>query len=308
MKNISIESSFKSNNPESSLWSWIYRYSAITVVLCMFCSTIVSAQDKQTSTLDKEVAPLRLGLLPHLSSELLLKKYKGLITYLEKNLQRRVVVHTAPNFKTYMKRAEQGRYDLYLTAPHLAAYHENEHKHHRIAGFNKSLQAVIVVSEDSKYTSLSDLQGMTVAAPDFLAVSTLLGEVTFMQKNIQPGKDILIKYTPSHNNALHSVADSQADAAIAGAPAFKITTSMKKLKKPLRILAKTQAIPQMMFMSPHRIPKQQLDSYREVLLNINNDEAGKAFIESVPFGSLKVISDEDMHALSGMVQLLKQRM
>jgi len=223
-------------------------------------------------------------------------------------LQRRIIVQTAPNFNIYTKRAIQGRYDLYLTAPHLAAFLESKYGHKRVVKFSNRLRGVIVVARDSAYQRLSDLRGKVVAAPDELSVSAMLGEVTFLRNQINPQTDLILKYTPSHNNALHAVALGKADAAIAGLPAFKITTAGSKLKRPLRILSKTHSIPQMMFMTPARVSKSEREKFKQVLLNITNDATGKAFVESVPFGHFSLITDRDMQELSDFVLILEQRL
>jgi len=314
MKNLFSALDLKKTNAHSITWTEMLRpcvmFITITAILWLTFIYNASAQDNQKPILSNKVTPLRLGLLPHWSSDLLLKRYRNLIVYLEKKLQRPVLVHTAPNFKTYIKRAAQGRYDLYLTAPHLAAYHESQNQHHRIARFKKSFHTVIAVEEYSPYEKLDDLRGKFITAPDLLAAGTLQGEVAFIKNGFNLTKDISIKYTPSHNNALYSLANKKSDAAIAGIPAFKIVSKATKLKKPLRILTRTPSIPHMMFMSPAHIPQEQIIKYQNALLSIHNDETGKAFLESVPFGThgLTEITDKDMRDLSDFVRLLKQRL
>lgn len=281
-----------------------YGYYTLLLILLLGHINNSSAQSIQEAKNPQQVAPLHLGLLPHLSSNLLLKKYQKLIRYLEERLQRRVVVHTAPNFKIYIQRVIEGRYDLYLTAPHLAAYHESEQGHQRIAVFGNTLRGLIVVTKDSSYTQLSDLQGKVFYTPDKLAVISLLGEVTLQDNNI----DLTINHSSSHNNAMHAVASGKADAAIVGDAAYRITLNNKKLKKPLRVLTKTESIPSMMFMTPGRTSDQERETFTRTLLSIENYALGRDFIESVPFDKFKPITDLHMQRLANMVTLLKQRL
>lgn len=251
---------------------------------------------------------VRLGLLPHLSTPITIKKYKPLIAYLEQQLQQSIVVTTAPDYKTFIRRAEKGDFDLYLTAPNMAAYHEKHDKHVRIAKFTEKLQGVIVVAEGSPYQSLADLKGKTMATPDIMAVITSLGEVTLIENGIIPDQDIHIRYTESHNNSLQSVVKGQTDAAIVGYPAYKIITSDSKLLKPVRILMKTKVIPHLMFMSPPSVPFQEREKYKSSLLKFTANGAGKEFFSAAPFDNIGVITDEDMADLKGLLTILEQRL
>lgn len=269
--------------------------------MILFGAASINAQE---STASKQTTALSLGLLPHLSPNLLLKKYEKLVQYLEHQLQRKIVVHTAPNFKTYIQRATEGRYDLYLTAPHMAAYHEAENAHRRVAVFNKNLFGFIAVLKDSSFENLSDLQGKTVSMADPMAVITLLGEAVLLKNNVET----TVHYAPTHNSALHSVAFDQAEAAIVGGHAYQITTESGNLRKPLRLLGKTDPIPHMMFMASNQVAGDEYEALKSALLDIENEATGRAFIHDVPFGTLIPITDQHMQSLSGMVMLLKQRL
>jgi hypothetical protein len=49
-----------------------------------------------------------------------MKRYAPFVNYAGEQLQRPISVATAPNFPTYVKRAHNNKYDLYVTAPHFA--------------------------------------------------------------------------------------------------------------------------------------------------------------------------------------------
>jgi len=254
------------------------------------------------------VKPIRLGLIPHLSTQIMMKKYRPLINYLQEEMNQPIIAITAPNFKTYIERVKNGDFDIYMTAPNMAAYHEKHNQHIRIVKFTQQLQGVIVVAEDSPYHSLDDLKGKSIAAPDVMAVITSLGEVTFKENGIDPKNDIHIKYTPSHNNALQSVAEEKADAAILGYPAYKIITSSSKLRKPMRILIKTKVIPHMMFMTPPSVPVEERERLQAAMLKFSSTDAGKQFFAGVPFKDMAVITDEDMQRLEDLLLILEDNL
>jgi ABC-type phosphate/phosphonate transport system substrate-binding protein len=67
-----------------------------------------------------EPPPWQMGVLPYLSGERLFEVFLPMKDYLEVQLKRRIVMSTAPDFKTYVQRAARGDYDIYQTAPHFA--------------------------------------------------------------------------------------------------------------------------------------------------------------------------------------------
>lgn len=124
-----------------------YSMRLVNFILLCLCITMSANIMAQTSVSDTDIKkPLRLGLIPHLSTKLLLQKYGPLINYLEQELQRPVIVNTAPNFRTFIDRVIRGDFDIYLTAPSMAAYHEKHNKHWRLAKFSQKIQGAIVVT------------------------------------------------------------------------------------------------------------------------------------------------------------------
>ena len=280
----------------------------LLLLVCFCISMAMNTYAQLAASNTSGNKPLRLGLLPHLNTQVTIEKYTPLINYLQTELQRQVIFTTAPDFKTYIQRAENDDFDLYLTAPNIAAYHEKHDKHLRVAKFTEKLQGVIVVAEDSPYHSLDDLEGKTMATPDIMAVITSLGEVTLLENGIVPGKDIQIMYTDSHNKSLQSVVTNKADAAVVGYPSYKIITTRTKLRKPVRILIETKKIPHLMFMSPPGVSLQERELFKSALKKFSSSDAGGTFFSGLPFKGISTISDADMMSLKELLKLLEQRL
>ena len=64
--------------------------------------------------------PLVFGVFPNMTAKQIVETYQPLATALEKKLQRRVIVYSARDFRTFVERTRKGEYDILLTAPHLA--------------------------------------------------------------------------------------------------------------------------------------------------------------------------------------------
>jgi len=101
-----------------------------------------------TSALAAEPPPLQMGVLPYLSSERLFEYFLPMKEYLETQMQRRIVLTTAPDFKTYVRRAARGDYDIYQTAPHFALLAEVEHGYRRASRLTRELDGDVIVRRD----------------------------------------------------------------------------------------------------------------------------------------------------------------
>ena len=107
-----------------------------------------------------EPPPLEMGVLPFLSSERLFEDFLPMKKYLETQLKRRVVMSTAPDFKSYVQRAAHGDYDIYETAPHFALLAETTQGYRRVSRFTRELDGYVVVRSDSSVQRIEELNDL----------------------------------------------------------------------------------------------------------------------------------------------------
>ena len=253
-----------------------------------------------------EPPPLQMGILPYLSSERLFENFLPLKDYLETQLQRRVILSTAPNFKTYFQRATRGDYDLYFTAPHLALLAEKDYGHQRVSRFSQELGGIVVVRRDSLVQRIQDLRGRTVVAPDDLAIIAILGENLLKQNGLLPTSDYRWLRSSSHNNALLTIYRQGADAALVDSGMLKQLPA--EISQKLRILSRTRTLPNIMAMTPLRLTRVETVRLQSAVLAFTRDGAGQKFFAATNFGDMKPISDADMARLRPYLKVTRQRL
>ena len=284
----------------------MYRKLINTLLIVLSVFSINNYVYAESSAVKLDTQPLTIGLLPHLNIKVLLKVYGPLIKYLEQTLQRKVVVATGPNFHEYYKSSSQGKYDLYLTAPHHAAYAELHDKALRLAKFSRPLYSVFLVNKNSRFQTIDDLRGSVIATPDHLSVIAIVGELTLVQHGLSLKDDVTIKYSDTHSNAMTLVAVNAVDAAIVGVSAFDKMN--KKVTKKLRILTKSNVIPHMMFMAKSEMPSTEYQKIKKVILDFNAKGKGKKFFSDSVFGDMQGITDDDMQKLIPLTSILSDRL
>lgn len=253
-----------------------------------------------------KLPPLRVGLLPSLSTERLVTLFAPLRDYLQEKLHRPVILLTAPSYDIYMQRAANFEYDLYFTAPHMAALAETDSGYRRISLMNRELRGYVLVRQDSAIHTLNDLQGHLIAMPESTAIITILGESLLQEHGLRPGKNIRVEYTPSHNNAIHALSSSKADAAIVSGGIYDATPPDKR--QGLNILAKTKTLSYVMFMASPKLPERDYQQLHRVMLQFTAKGPGKEFFEKSKYGDMGEIRDQDMQQLKPYVKILQQRL
>lgn len=279
------------------------RPASVLMVLITLCGLPAAGLAEPQSVSAKK--PLQFGLLPYLSTRRLFETYVPIKLYLEKTLNRTVIMSTAANFRTYIARARRGDYDLYLTAPHFAALAEAESGYRRVSRVTRELHGNVVVAKNSPIRHVSDLRGKIIATPDKLAIITIMGEHLLKVHGLTPGKDVTVKHTPSHNNAILAVVKGEADAAVAAA--FVYENMPADVRAKLRLLSRTMTVPSIMFMASPKLPEGEYKKLRRTMLKFTASGPGKAFFEKSRLGNMTAITDRDMQRLAPYVRDLAER-
>lgn len=115
--------------------------------------------------------PLVFGVFPNLTARQTIVTYRPLADVLERHLQRRVILFSARNFKTFVERTRQGEYDILLTAPHLAWLARQDAGYRPLLKYAQPARGLLVVKADSPFAEPAALRGRTIATPDLIAVA-----------------------------------------------------------------------------------------------------------------------------------------
>ena len=272
----------------ASLWI------ALSFGLSLPCALAVESTD-----------PLEIAILPYLSTRAVLKTYAPMQKYLERHLRRPVLLVTAPDMQTFVKRTQQGKYAYLITAPHFARYAQLEAGYLPFLRVDRTLYGTLVVSQRSEIHSISDLRGKVVATPDKLAIISMLGAELLRQHGLQPGKDVEMRATTSHNSAVLSVQRGEVAAAVTSVTALKQMPT--NLRDSVRELAKTEQVPHLMYMANRRIPMEEVDTLARLLHEfVENSPEGKAFISDTGYIGLRRPTAEELVRLDPFVQDLKK--
>jgi phosphonate transport system substrate-binding protein len=241
--------------------------------------SVISPQASAT-----EDPPLRFGVFPRSSPEIMVRNYGPLARALGASLGRRVVIETDRNFASFMRRVYAREFDLvylnqsqYVKAHHSAGYRA-------IAKLCESpactISAQIVTRDDSGLNKISDLRGKTIAFGDPEAiVSYVLAKSILRAAGLQP-RDYQQIFTRNPPNALLAVYNGTAQAAGIGSSLLQRPEILRNVDvKRLHVLASSQPIPQLPMAVRGDLDPRLAQGIRAMLLELPATPDGPAILE-----------------------------
>ena len=112
---------------------------------------------------------------------------------------------TARDFKTFHENTIAGKYDVVVTAAHLARLAQIEANFIPLTAYKAINRAVLLESKDHPLRTIQDIKGKNLAFGDrnALIVSQTIG---YLQENgLREGVDYTLLETQSHNSAAYPV-------------------------------------------------------------------------------------------------------
>lgn len=250
----------------------------------------------ETAGTGPAAAPLEVGVFPYLSTRAILGVYHPLQQYLEAQLQRPVIIVTAPDMRTFVERTQAGAYPFVVTAPHFARLAQQDAGYRPLLRAKRDLVGVVLVADGSAIRRLADLRGKTVATPDSLAIITQLGLGLLEEQGLVPGRDVTMEEMPSHNSAVLAVKQGAVAAAIVSATAFMQMTSEQKAG--VRVLGQTAQVPHVMLLARRDMPARDVDRFVHLVQAfVETTPAGGKFIDSLGYLGLRAPTEAELRSL-----------
>ncbi|MDF1818087.1 MAG: PhnD/SsuA/transferrin family substrate-binding protein [Immundisolibacteraceae bacterium] len=156
---------------------------------------------------------LKLGIYPYSVTTRVLPAWRPLAKYLQQSLEQPVTLVSAPDTRSFTQRAVNGDYFLYLSAPHVAAWLDQQGSANRVRKMTIPAYGRLLTLEQTHYRTLEDLAGRTVAT---VRQGTYVAELLDFQVavlNKTKPFTINIEAKPTHAGALRALLNGSVDAA-----------------------------------------------------------------------------------------------
>lgn len=237
--------------------------------------------------------PLVFGVFPNMTAWQIVEIYHPLADALEKRLQRRVVMYSARDFKTFVERTREGDYDILMTAPHLAWLARQEAGYRPLLKYSQPVRGLLVVKSDSLLDAPEALRGRTIATADAMSLAGLAVHAKLAELGLKRDIDYQTADSGTHTNAMMQVVNGRVDAAMLGLQPYNLLPS--ELRQQVRVLVETPPLSSVMYLSHPRLRDAEAHAVRRALLEFAATPAGQAFMQRGGYGGF---TDTDGHELS----------
>ncbi|WP_269531765.1 phosphate/phosphite/phosphonate ABC transporter substrate-binding protein [Chitinimonas sp. BJYL2] len=263
------------------------------LLLACCCSLLVQAAGKE----------IHIGIEPFFTPRLLVSSFQPMRDAMEKQLGRPVVLLTAPDYRQFVRRIEQHEFDLVIIGPHTARYAELHAGYLPALIGRTRLSGLVVVPRGGEALQISDLNKQTIALPDALTVTAMLGEAWLKKQGLQ----VHTRYYAFHNAAAIALLQGDARAAIINKTAF--ANLPVDIRSALRVVGETQSLPHMVVLADAKLAPAERKRYIDSLAGfVNSRENGDSFAARLGFSGLDPVKPGELAIMEPFVTELQRRL
>lgn len=240
---------------------------------------------------------LILSTAPTHSTDETKKLYKPLADYLSNITGKKVVLEPAANFIQYTSRMQSDRYDILFDGPHLNGWRMDKLNHTPIVRFPGKIRIVVVGTEDTPYTKMSDFGTGSVKACAFIPPNMLT--MAFLSNFPNPARQPTMIRVQGFKNLVKCLRSGQGDIAVLRDKLWNKKVDQKGLKL---IAYPERSYPERTFSVSSRIDAETRENIRKAILS----EEGQKVVSPIlkRFNKPKMISASPSQ-YKGLGELLK---
>ena len=233
------------------------------------------------NTNDSSTTSYRLGIFPYMAPRQTIKYYGPIAADLELALHHPVKLESQRSFTDFTHALELHTYDIALIQPFDYPEVVEKEGYIPLARLSVPLVTKFYVRSDSKYHSLADLRGTTIAMPPAQAANSRIALRALYDNHLIPGRDVKIRYFSSHDSCIQQVWVGNASACTSAPPPIKVFE--KRMQASLRSIFDTPPIPHVIFVVEPRIPSADRNKLQQRILGWGQEAHGQAMLKNLGF-------------------------
>lgn len=271
-----------------------FRWISVLCAFLLCCPLLTQAEEKAA-----ERRQLIVGLMPYLTTRTLLANYQPIAEALEKSLQQPIIVQTAPDFDTFVKRVFDGEYDVALLAPHYARLATREYGYVPLLLHKAPIRGVLASSRSKPLNSFDDLRGQEISVVDRSALIVIAGALTLAENGLKENVDYRFVETVSHSSALHNAISGKVRAALVSYSTLVLAAP--DLQRDAQVWRDIASIPGQFYIAHSRVPVARQQAIKAALLAFEKTPEGQLFFEKTKHGGFREPTPEDYALLDRML-------
>ncbi|WP_298396288.1 phosphate/phosphite/phosphonate ABC transporter substrate-binding protein [uncultured Azonexus sp.] len=239
-------------------------------------------------------APLTVGIVPYMSTGMLLRTHAPLAKSLESSLQRPINLRTAPDYQSFFQRLRAGDYDIAITPPHYGWLAIRDHGFQPLLVHRDPIRGILVSATDQPVNNIADLRGASIAVTDRSALMAILGAQTLADEGLVENRDYQFVSAVSHSSAIHNAITGKTRAALVNATSLVL--SPPEIRQRTQVWRDLAVFPGQFYIAHARLG----EDYKAVIAALQAFErspAGREFFTSTAQGGFRALTADDRKTL-----------
>jgi phosphonate transport system substrate-binding protein len=230
---------------------------------------------------ESQPASYRLGIFPYMAPRQTIEFYGPVAASMEKALAYPVKLESAPSFPDFSRALAARAYDIALIQPFDYPEVVEKKGYLPLAQMDVPLVTQFFVRDDSRFRSIEDLRGTTVAMPPAPAANSRMALRALNDNKLIPGRDVEVRHFNSHDSCILQVWSGTASACGTAKP--PILVFEQRMQAKLRPIHDTVPIPHIMFVASARVSAAQRVALRQLIIGWSQTEEGRTLLKNLGF-------------------------
>jgi len=239
-------------------------------------------------------APLTVGIVPYMSTGMLLRTHAPLAQSLESSLQRPVNLRTAPDYKSFFQRLRAGDYDIAITPPHYGWLAIRDHGFQPLLVHRDPIRGILVSAADQPVKNIADLRGASIAVTDRSALMAILGALTLADAGLVENRDYQFVSAVSHSSAIHNAITGKTRAALVNATSLVL--SPPEIRQRTQVWGDLAVFPGQFYIAHARLGEDH-KAVIAALQAFERSPAGQEFFTNTAQGGFRALTADDRKIL-----------
>jgi phosphonate transport system substrate-binding protein len=241
--------------------------------------------------LSPQASTSTLGVFPFLPVARLETIFAPIAADFARVLRRPVSLQTRASYAQFAESLHQQTFDLALVQPFDYVRTAAAVGYVPLARLRAPMYPLVVVQPHSTVKRLEDLRGTVVALPPAQAAASLMMKYALVQADMQPLRDITLRYFRTHHSCLQQVLVGTARACVTMLSSLRsFETAMHTT---LRIVATLPSIPGPLFVSRPGMLASERYALIATITSWHQTEAGRAMLQRAGFDTFIPAADSD---------------
>jgi phosphonate transport system substrate-binding protein len=282
----------------------------LTLTGCQQGETVQGSQPHYADARPAQDQVFVFGIHPLYNPQRLNELFGPLADYLSKQVpQARFIIESSKDYADYNNKLRARQFDFALPNPYqtLLAIDSGYQVTAKVAP-DDDFMGIILTPKTAKLSIISALKGATIAfpAPSALA-ATMLPQWLLFQHGLKPNIDYQVSYVVSQESSILSVANGTTQASATIPAAWRqFQHDYPERAEKLTVSWKTQTLPNIGFVVRNDVPESIKTQATNLLIDLEQNEAGKAILAKTKLGHFEVANQETYAPVAQFVTLFEQ--